>query len=150
MPKSKRKAIRDLAQSKVVDIANYRSLSRGREAQQLALISSDQAMISELKKLLEPNRELQVFDGRFSLEQAVKSTDFDAVIIDERLLQDEALQLCEKLKRQSQLEELVILILSESSDKERVRESLEKGCDEWVSRLDDLPGFVKLVDHYLS
>jgi DNA-binding response OmpR family regulator len=150
MPKSKRKAIKDLAQSKVVNIGDFRELSKVKEAQRLALISKDKKLATELSSLLGSKRELEVFDGRFSFEQKLKGQEWDVVLLDQRDLGEEALSLCEKLKRQGPLEETVMFILSDSSEKDLVRRGLEKGCDEWVTRFQDADGLVKLIDHYLN
>lgn len=150
MGKSKRKAIKDLAQSKVVNIGDYRELSRVKESQKLALISTDKSLGESLKTALAPKRELEVFDSRFSFEQKLKAQEWDAVLLDQRDMGDEALQLCEKLKRQGPLEDSIMMILSNSSEKDLVRRGLEKGCDEWVTRFDDPTHLTRLIDHYLS
>jgi len=150
MAKSKRKQIKDLAQSKIVDISNYRELSKGREAQKIAIITDDKALIDGLKESLGAGRELEIYEGRFPFEQKLKSTEWDAVLLDQRLLKDDTLLICEKMKRQNHMEEVVIIVLSDSADKELVREGLEKGCDEWLTRVEDTMGVVKLIDHYLS
>lgn len=150
MAKSKRKAIRSLTQSKVVDIADYRSLSVGKEVQNVACVSSSKELFAGLKDLLPESVNIQAFDGRFAFEQQLKSLEWDAVVIDQRDLKDEALALCERLKRQLQMEDLVVLVLSDDASKELVRLGLEKGCDEWITRLDDLSSVTRLLDHYLG
>lgn len=148
--KSKKKAMKSLTQSKVVDIADFRSLQTGKEPQKVALVSADKNYAEELRGVLPEGLALLAFDSRFSFEQALKSNDFDALILDERNLHDDALSLCEKLKRQNHMDELIVLILSEDKSKEKVREGLEKGCDEWVTRVDDYTALARLLDHHLS
>lgn len=148
--KSKKKALKSLTQSKVVSIGEYRSLRQGREAQCLAVVTQDQKFFEEVKKSLPAFLDVRHFDGRFSFEQAVKSKEWDALILDERQLKDEALSLCEKLKRQSQMDELLVVILSNDSSKDRVRQGLEKGCDEWVTKPEDVLSLARLLDHHLN
>jgi len=149
--KSKKKAIKDLTQSKVVNISDYRSLQKGQEGQKIALVSEDKALFEELKKLLPERIELKCLESRFALEQSLKnSEEWDAILLDERELKDEAISLCEKLKRQNKMEELVLFILSGTNEKDKVRAGLEKGCDEWISRPEDATGILRLLDHYLN
>lgn len=136
MAHSKRKALKELTNSKVVNISDYRDLKQGREAQSLAFISKDENFFKELQEQLPSHVELVLFESRFAFEQALKSKEWDSVILDERSLSDEALQLCEKLKRQNQMEELILIIISEDSNKERVRKGLELGCDEWMTQVE--------------
>ena len=148
--KSKLKAIKDLTQGKIVDIGQYRSLYQGQEGQRVAVVTQDATLFEALQNQLPKKLQVMQFDGRFSFEQTLKGTEeWDAVILDERELADEVLQLCEKLKRQGKMEDSVLIVLSASNDKERVRAGLEKGCDEWLSRPDDVNGLVRLLDHYL-
>jgi DNA-binding response OmpR family regulator len=125
-------------------------LRQGREAQCLAVVTQDQKFFEEVKKSLPAFLDVRHFDGRFSFEQAVKSKEWDALILDERQLKDEALSLCEKLKRQSQMDELLVVILSNDSSKDRVRQGLEKGCDEWVTKPEDVQSLARLLDHHLN
>jgi DNA-binding response OmpR family regulator len=148
--KSKKKALKSLTQSKVVSIGEYRNLRQGREAQCLAVVTKNQAFFDEVKKGLPSFLDVRHFDGRFSFEQALKSKEWDALILDERELKDEALGLCEKLKRQSHMDELLVVILSNDSSKDRVRQGLEKGCDEWVTKPEDVSSLVRLLDHHLN
>ena|GEM_PF-4839641 len=149
--KSKRKSIKSLAQSKIVNIADYRDLQKGQEAQSIAVLTKDEKLFSSLKEILSDNLNVCQLDSRFALEQSLKSNqEWDAILIDERDLKDEALNLCEKLKRQNKMDETILFILSDDSSKDRVRSGLEKGCDEWVTRLSDMSGVARLLDHYLS
>lgn len=148
--KSKKKALKSLTQSKVVSIGEYRSLRQGREAQTVAVVTKKAEFFDNLKKQLPEFLDVRLFDGRFSFEQAVKSKDWDVLILDEREMKDDALSLCEKLKRQAHMDELLVIILSEDSSKERVRAGLEKGCDEWLTKPEDVPGLVRLLDHHLN
>lgn len=148
--KSKKKALKSLTQSKVVSIGEYRSLRQGREAQSIAIVTSDQKFFDTMKASLPTFLEIKNFDGRFSFEQAVKSKEWDALILDEREMKDDALGLCEKLKRQAHMDELLVIIVSNDSSKDRVRAGLEKGCDEWVTKPEDVGGLVRLLDHHLN
>lgn len=149
MAHSKRKALKDLTQSKVVDIANYRDLKQGREAQLLALVSDDKDFIKEFKEQLPEDVECHAFETRFAFEQALKSKEWDSVILDERSLKDDALLVCEKIKRQNKMEELIIIIFSDEAAKERVRKGLEMGCDEWVTQAEP-KGLLRLISHHLA
>lgn len=148
--KSKKKAIRNLAQSKVVDIGDYRDLQGSQESQKIAFISSDQDLFTSFVESLPKNIESERFDSRFDFEKTMKSKDWDALILDERSLKDEALNLCEKLKRQQMMDELVVFILSEDTTKEKVRSGLEKGADEWVSGEQSASSLIRLLDHHLN
>lgn len=153
MVRSKRKAIKSLAQSKIVDISDYRKLQHGGNATKLAFVTEDKEMYDKLQESTKKGAQVELFDSRFSFEQTLKtknSGDWDAVILDERSLKEEALSLCEKLKRQSKLEDLVLLIVSDDSSKKKVREALEKGCDEWITRMDDVTGIRRLLEHHLN
>ncbi len=148
--KSKKKALKSLTQSKVVSIGEYRSLRQGREAQSIAVITKEKAYFETIKAGLPSFLDVRHFDGRFAFEQALKSKEWDALIIDERELKDEALNLCEKLKRQNHMDELLVVMLSDDSSKDRVRAGLEKGCDEWLTKPEDVQGLVRLLDHHLN
>lgn len=149
--KSKRKAIKDLAQSKIVNISDYRELQTGQEAQRIAIVTPNQEYFEKLRQEFPEALHIERFEGRFAFEQSLKSQqEWDAVLLDERDLKDEALQICEKMKRQNRQEELVLFILSEDASKDRVRTGLEKGCDEWVTRVEDTSGIVRLLDHHIN
>lgn len=148
--KSKRKAIKDLALLKVVNISDYRELRQGKEQRSLALISDRSDLYEGLKAALPEFIEFERFDSRFSFEQALKAREWSGVLLDERSLKDDAIQLCEKIKRQNKMDDLVIFILSESADKDSVRKGLEKGCDEWVTKLDDHSGIIRLLSHHID
>lgn len=148
--KSKRKALKGLAKDKIVDISDFRKLQSQKSMLRVGFITQDESLIEALKEKSDEKFELAVFDGRFAFEQKLKKDAFDALLIDERVAETDAIGLCEKLKRQLSLDELVVFILSNDKAKEKVREGLEKGCDEWVTRLDDPAGLVRLIEHYLS
>ena len=150
MAKSRRKAMKTLTQSKIVDIADYRDLKQGKELLRIAVVSPNKEMLEGLKTEFQDAINLESFDSRFAFEQALKAKDFDAAILDETSLGDDALQLCERVKRQQKMEDLVIFILSNSNAKDKVRSGLEKGCDEWLSTPDDFSGVHRLLKHHLS
>ena len=147
--KTRRKALKSLLSEKVVSIGDYRSLRNGPRVRKLALVTTDQKMSEGLTENLKSDAELSVFDSRFSLEQALKQGDWDGVILDEKTLSEEALSLCEKLKRQVKFEDLFVVILSTNSSKEMVREGYEKGCDEWITQVGDMSQLAKLLIHHL-
>lgn len=151
MVKSRKKAMKDLAQSKIVNIKDYRSLRQKRDARKVVVVSGNETLVEQMKNALPQGVELKHFENRFAFEQGNnKNADWDVLFLDERELEDEAIQLCEKIKRQSKMEDVVVFILSEKSDKEKVREGFEKGCDEWVTKLDDIESVVGLIDHHLD
>jgi DNA-binding response OmpR family regulator len=147
--KSKRKALKNLTQEKIVNIGDYRDLRNGRSVRRLAVVTTDQDMIERLQPELQTQAEISVFDGRFSLEQALKTGEWDGVLLDERTLHEDALSLCEKIKKQTRAEELFVVILSDQSTKDLVRAGYEKGCDEWITRVDDVPHLARLLSHHL-
>ena len=148
--KSRRKALRVMSQEKVVNISNYRDLRNGRSARKVALVTTDKNLIEGLKEQLKDQAELQAFDGRFALEQGLKSGEWDGILLDERTLSKEALTLCEKIKRQGKFEELFVVILSNDASKDLVREGYEKGCDEWITKVDDYAHLARLVSHHMN
>lgn len=149
MVQSRRKALKDLSQSKVVNISDYRSLKQGREAYHLAFISEDAEFYKQFQEQLPEGIECHSFENRFAFEQAFKSREWDGVILDERSLKEEAMQVCEKLKRQERQEEMVIIIFSDDQSKEKARQGLEMGCDEWVTQAEP-QGLLRLLSHHLS
>jgi DNA-binding response OmpR family regulator len=70
--------------------------------------------------------------------------------LDERVLQEEASTLCEKIKKNSKLEDVFVVILSEVTDKEAVRIGYEKGCDEWITKAQDVTHLARLLSHHLN
>ena len=148
--KSKRKALKNLTQEKVVNIGDYRDLRNGRSIRRLAIVTTDQAVIEGLKKELQGNAEVYAFDSRFSLEQNLKNGEWDGVLLDERNLHEDAIALCEKIKKQIRSEDLFVVILSDNSEKEIVRSGYEKGCDEWITRLDDVTHLSRLISHHMN
>ena len=107
-------------------------------------------MVDKLNEQLQTSAEIQIFDSRFSLEQGLKNGEWDGVVLDERTLHEDALSLCEKLKRQNRFEDLFVIILSNDSSKEIVRLGYEKGCDEWITRLDDTNHLARLLSHHMA
>lgn len=150
MMKSRRKALKSLTQEKVVNIADYRTIRNGRSLRKVAVVTNDQNLITELTAHLQNQAEIVGFDSRFSLEQGLKQGEWDGVLLDERLLQDDALTLCEKVKKQNKFEDLFVVIISDNSSKDLVRVSYEKGCDEWITRVDDANHLSRLLVHHLS
>lgn len=148
--KSKRKAIKDLTQSKIVNISDYRDLRTGRESRALAFVTEKPADFQTLNKDLPEGMQFEFFDSRFSFEQSMKNKEWAAVFLDERSLKDDALQICEKLKRQNKMEELIVFVLSNSGDKNLIRRGFEKGCDEWITKIDDSQGMIRLLGHHLD
>ncbi|MBN8555255.1 MAG: hypothetical protein J0L93_07415 [Deltaproteobacteria bacterium] len=148
--KSKRKALKNLTQEKVVNIGDYRNLRNGRSVRRLALVSTDQVIIEGLKNELQGHAEIYAFDSRFSLEQNLKNGEWDGVLLDERNLHEDAITLCEKIKKQIRSEELFVVILSNNSEKDAVRAGYEKGCDEWITRLEDVTHLSRLVSHHMN
>ncbi len=148
--KTRRRAIKSLLSEKVVNIGDYRSIRNGRSIRRLAFVSSDKAMFEKLCGELKDQAEFQFFETRFSLEQALKNGEWDGVVLDERNLNEDALALCEKLKKNFRQEEMFIFILSEKASKDIVRLGYEKGCDEWITRLDDAAHLARLLAHHLG
>jgi len=149
MLKSRRKALRSLTQEKVVNIGDYRNLRNGRSLRRMAVVSTDKVLLEGLLPQLATQAEVVAFDGRFSLEQGLKNGDWDGVLLDERSLQDDTLSLCEKLKKQSKYEDLFVVIISDKGTKDLVRSSYEKGCDEWITRTDDMNLLARLLSHHM-
>lgn len=147
MMKSRRRALKSLSQEKVVDIADYRQLRVGKTSRRLAIVTNDTAIIEGLKAQIQ-DAEVFAFDSRFSLEQALKSGEWDGVVLDQRDLGEDAVLICEKLKRQSKTEDLFVFILSNTETKELVREGFEKGCDEWITCIDPTH-LARLIGHHL-
>ncbi len=148
--KSRRKALKTLTQEKVVQISDYRNLKNGRSMRRLALVSSDKELAENLQKEFQDDDiEVHLFDSRFSLEQALKLGDWDGVLLDERNLRDDALSVCEKLKKTAKTDELIVMIISNNVSKDVIRQGYEKGCDEWITRLDDVNLLAKLLAHHL-
>lgn len=116
----------------------------------IALVGQSEELYEALKKALPEEVEFVLFDSRFSFEKAVKDKEWSAVLIDETSLKEDAVALCEKLKRQNRMEELVVIILSDAAPKDQVRQAFEKGADEWVGRLEDPNGIIRLLDHHVS
>lgn len=149
MLKAKRKGLKNLLQEKVVNIGEYRSLKTGRGVRRIGLVSSDETMIEGLKNALQGQADVLAFASRFQLEQALKQGEWDGVLLDERALRDDTLALCEKLKRQNKLEDLFVIILSANSSKDLVRQGYEKGCDEWITRFDDVNHLARLLTQHM-
>lgn len=148
--KSRRKALKSLTQEKVVNIGDYREIRHGRTLRRIAVVTENKPLFEQLVSQLQGQAELHHCDSRFSLEQSLKLGEWDGVILDERLLHEEALTVCEKLKKQSKSEELFVVILSDNNSKELVRQGYEKGCDEWITRFDDANHLAKLLTHHLG
>lgn len=148
--KSRRKALRSLISEKIVNIADFRSMRNGRQSRRLAVVSENKELCAGLSEQLKSHAEVVPFDSRFSLEQGLKSGEWDGVLLDQRTLKDDALSLCEKLKKSSKLEDLFVVIISDTNDKTVVRSGYEKGCDEWISRAEDVPHLARLLSHHLS
>ncbi len=150
MLKTKRKALKTLLQEKVVSIGEYRDLRSGRGARRIAVVSTDKEMCKGLTQYLEGKAEIVEFDSRFSLEQALKQGEWDGILLDERTLHEDTLSLCEKLKRQNKLDDIFVIILSGNSSKEIVRLGYEKGCDEWITRFDDVNHLARLLSQHMA
>lgn len=148
--KSRRKALKSLTSEKIVNIADFRNIRNGRAQRRLAIVTDNKTMFEGLKEQLKAQADVFMFDSRFSLEQGLKTGEWDGVLLDQRLLQDDALSLCEKLKKNSKLEELFVVIVSDKNDKDIVRAGYEKGCDEWITRADDVNHLTRLLTHHLS
>lgn len=150
MIKARRKAMRNLLQGKIVNISDYRSLRTGRSTRKIAVVSDDKILLSGLKEKLKDDAEVLDFDSRFSLEQALKSGDWDGIVLDDRTLKDDTLVLCEKLKRQGKFEDIFLMILSTNDSKDAVRVGYEKGCDEWVTKFENVEHVSRLLSQHLS
>lgn len=148
MAKSRNKDTESLLQEKVVDINSYRTIQSKREDLQFAIVSESKELYETLREHIGNKAIVQHFDSPFSFEKGLKETQFDVILLDERSTHEEALQLCEKLKRQSDGDEVSVLIVSDNNDKKRVRKGYETGCDEWITRLDDLPYLANLLVYY--
>ncbi|MDB5037326.1 MAG: hypothetical protein JWQ35_854 [Bacteriovoracaceae bacterium] len=150
MLKTRRKALKTLLSEKVVSIGDYRNLRSGRSLRRVALVTTDQELIKVLSANLISQAEIIPFDSRFSFEQAIKQGDWDSALLDQRILKDDTLPLCEKLKRQNKLEDLYVIILATDSSKDAVRQGYEKGCDEWITRFDDLNHLARLLSQHIA
>ena len=153
MMKSRRKALRSLTQEKVVSIGDYRKLRHGKTLKRVAFVTSDKALAEGIKAHFQTSSETEIhlFDGRFSLEQALKTGEWDGVLLDERAMREDAIALCEKLKRHSsKFEDLFVVILSDNADKELIRKGYESGCDEWISKMGDTTNLARLLEHHIS
>jgi len=150
MVKSRRKALRTLSQEKVVNIGDYRHLKTGHNIKQMAFVTKDKALFEGVKAQLEELAEVTFFDSIFALEKSLKKEEWDGIVIDHRDFSDEVIVLTEKLKKEAKMEDVFVVILSNDSSKEVVREGYEKGIDEWITRLDDEEYLAKLLSHHLS
>lgn len=150
MLKARKKALKSLLQGKVVNISDYRSLRTGRSLRRIAMASTDKDLVQGMTDKLKEDAEVIVFDSRFSMEQALKTGDWDGIVLDERTLKDDTLTLCEKLKRQGRFEDVFLMILSANSEKDVVKQGYEKGCDEWVTKFDSVEHVVRLLSQHLS
>jgi DNA-binding response OmpR family regulator len=148
--KSRRKAMKSLVGEKVVKISDYRAMRNGRSSRRLAVVTDKKELAEGLTEELRSKAEVLVFDSRFALEQALKGGEWDGVVLDERVLRDEASSLCEKIKKNSKLEDVFVVILSELTDKEVVRIGYEKGCDEWITKAQDVTHLARLLSHHLN
>ncbi len=150
MIKARRKAMRSLLQGKVVNISDYRTLRTGRGSRKIALVSDNKVLVAGLKESLKNDAEVVDFEGRFSLEQALKSGEWDGIVLDDRTLKDDTLVLCEKLKRHGKFEDVFLMIVSLNDSKDVVRLGYEKGCDEWVTKPDSVEHVSRLLSQHLS
>lgn len=150
MMKSKRKALKSLTQEKVVSIGDYRSMRQGKSLRKIGVVTGDKTMFEGLHKQLNAQAELAIFDSKTSLETALKQGEWDGVLIDERHLHDEALNLCEKIKKTAKYEDLFVVIVSDKSTKDLVRVGYEKGCDEWITKVDDVAHLSRLLSHHMT
>lgn len=150
MLKSRRKALRNLLQEKVVNIGDYRDLRQGRAARKIGIFSADAKLIEAVKADLAQSADIQGFDGRFSLESALKSAEWDGFVLDDRDLKADTLALCEKIKKAPRAEEMFVVILSDQKNKDIIRQGFEKGCDEWVANTTDAGTLARLLLHHLS
>ena len=149
MLKARRKALKNLLQEKVVNISDFRSLATGRAVRRIAIASADKSLAEGLISRLKGVAEVSAFESRFLLEQALKSQEWDSVVLDERTLVDDTMALCEKIKRQGKGDDVFVMILSENSSKEVVRQGFEKGCDEWVTKLENIDHLARLLSQSL-
>ena len=147
--KSRRKALKTLTSEKVVNISDYRAIRNGRQNRKLAVVTSEKSLAEGLKEQLKSQVDLIVFENRFSLEQGLKGAEWDGTLLDQRTLKDDTMPLCEKLKRQSKADDMFVVIVSDKNDKDIVRQGYEKGCDEWITRADDIPHLARLLSHHL-
>ncbi len=150
MLKARRKALKSLLQEKVVNIADFRSLASARAVRRIGVVSGDPTLTEGLQTKLQGVAEVSIFDSRFTLEQALKANEWDAIVLDERTLVDDTLTLCEKIKRQGKGEEIFVMILSEKSGKDLVRQGFEKGCDEWVTKFESVDHLARLLSQSIS
>lgn len=148
--RSRRKALKSLIAEKIVNIGDYRTMRNGKQARRLAVVSDNKALCDGLIEQLKPQADVVAFDGRFSLEQGLKNSEWDGVLLDQRTLKDDTANLCEKIKKSSKSEEVFVVIVSDKNDKDIVRSGYEKGCDEWITRADDVSHLARLLTHHLG
>lgn len=148
--KSRRKALKSLTQEKIVSIGDYRKIRQGKSLRRLAVLTDQKDFFESLVQQLSSQAELVLCDSRFSLDQSLKLGEWDGVVLDERLLGQDVLAVCEKLKKQTKAEDLFVVIISDKASKDLVRLGYEKGCDEWITRTEDVAHFAKLLSHHLS
>jgi len=148
--KSKRKALKSLISEKIVNIGDYRSMRSGKQARRLAVVSDNKELCDGLVDQLKSSADVVAFDSRFSLEQGLKSSEWDGVLLDQRTLKDDTANLCEKIKKGAKSDEVFVVIVSDTTDKDIVRVGYEKGCDEWITRADDVSHLARLLSHHLG
>ena len=136
-----------LIAQKVVNLEDYRNLTKGVETKSILVVDDDKIILSALKRILEIRgyRVMIASDG-VQLSHLLETSRFHMFLLDVNLPWVNGYELCRLIKSHPIYRNLPLILMSALSKKEDVEKGYKSGCDDYITKPFEMDRVVESVD----
>ena len=136
-----------LVAQKVVNLEDYRNLTKGVETKSILVVDDDKIILSALKRILEIRgyRVMIASDG-VQLSHLLETSRFHMFLLDVNLPWVNGYELCRLIKAHPVYRGLPLILMSALSKKEDVEKGYKSGCDDYITKPFEMDRVIESVD----
>lgn len=137
--------------SKIVDLAEFRSLHKHAEPRTILVVDDDEIMRNAMKRILdgEGYRTVLAEDG-MELSKVLESMKLDLVLLDVNLPWVDGFELCRLMKGHHALKHVPLVLVSGRKDKEDVEKGFDAGANDYITKPFDVGFMTNVINRLLT
>lgn len=141
---------RAVAQNKVVNLDEFRAVSRRAEGRTILVVDDEVVMRNAIKRIFEKeNYRVLVAKDAMELSKILEDTRLDLILLDVNLPWVDGYELCSLLKSHPTLKHLPVAFISGNKTEEDIRRGFEAGADEYITKPFEVEDIEKCVTQLL-
>lgn len=135
-----------VAQSKVVSLDEYRSVSKRTESPTILIVDDEVVMRNAVKRIFEKeNYRVLMAKDAMELSKILEDTRLDLILLDVNLPWVDGYELCQLIKSHTMLKHIPVAFISGNKTEEDIRKGYEAGADDYITKPFEVEDIEKAV-----